>query len=167
VSITRRRTVYALSSRDVLMVVCCLRIAVVRSRVRAAHLVRVLLCAVRAHRHASFAHGHTGGRVCFPCAPSHVTRTMFARVVLVVVVVFVHLVRASFTCVARAVRTRCHTSFACVACAIYTCRLTCRASLERFSRVDHVCCASYVRDNKLFSLINTHVNNINWSCHIF
>jgi hypothetical protein len=167
VSITRRRTVCALSSRDVLTVACCLRVAVVRSRVRAAHLVRVLSRAVRANRHASFAHGHTGGRACFLCAPSHVTRMMFARVALVVVVLFVHLVRASFACVARAVRTRCHTSFVCVACAIYTCLLTCRTSLARISRVDHVCRASSVRDNKLFSLINTHVNNTNWPCHIF
>ena len=34
-------------------------------------------------------------------------------------------------------------------------------------RVDHVCRTTCVRNNKLFSLINTHVNNVNSSCHIF
>jgi hypothetical protein len=61
-------------------------------------------------------------------------------------------------------RTSCHTSFACVACAIYTCRSLCRASLARISRVDHVCRAASTRDNKLFSLINTHeYNTFIWS----
>jgi hypothetical protein len=36
-----------------------LRVAVIRSRARAARLVRVLSRAVRAHRLASFANGHT------------------------------------------------------------------------------------------------------------
>jgi hypothetical protein len=58
-----------------------------------------------------------------------------------------------FARVARVVRTRCRTSFACVACAIYTCRSPCHTSLAR--------------DNKLFLLINTHVNNVNSSHHIF
>jgi hypothetical protein len=35
------------------------------------------------------------------------------------------------------------------------------------SRVDHVCHAAFARDNKLFSLTNTHVNNVNLSGHIF
>jgi hypothetical protein len=35
------------------------------------------------------------------------------------------------------------------------------------SRVDHVCRAASARDNKLFSRINTHVNNVNSSGHIF
>jgi hypothetical protein len=56
---------------------------------------------------------------------------------------------------------------ACVACAIYTCRSPCHASLERISRVDHVCRTTSTRDNKLFLLINTHVNNVNSSDHIF
>jgi hypothetical protein len=64
-----------------------------------------------------------------------------------------------FACVACAVRTRCHMSFACVACAIYTCRSPCRASLACISRVDHVCRPASMRDNKLFSLINTHEHN--------
>jgi hypothetical protein len=86
---------------------------------------------------------------------SRVNRALFARR------------RCSFACVARAVRTRCHTSFACISCAIYTCRLACRASLARISHVDHMCRAESARDNKLFSLINTHVNKVNSSHHIF
>ena len=35
------------------------------------------------------------------------------------------------------------------------------------SRVDHVCRAASARGNKLFSLINTHVNNGNLLGHIF
>jgi hypothetical protein len=35
------------------------------------------------------------------------------------------------------------------------------------SRVDHVCHAASARDNKLFSLTNTHINNVNLSGHIF
>jgi hypothetical protein len=73
----------------------------------------------------------------------------------------------SFACVAHVVRTRCRTLFACVACAIYMCRSPCRASLARITRVDHMCRATSTRDNKLFSLINTHVNNVNSSGHIF
>jgi hypothetical protein len=102
------------------------------------------------------------------------SRVPFAHVALVVVVLFVHMVRALFVCclasyarVTRVVRTRCHTSFACVACAIYTCRLPCRTSLARISRVDHVGCATSARDNKLFSLIIIYVNNVNMSGHIF
>jgi hypothetical protein len=121
---------------------------------------------VRAHRHASFAHGHTSGRARFPCAPSHMTRALFARVALVVVVLFVRLVRALFMCVAHAIRTRFHMSCVRVACAICTCRLPCRTSLTRISRVDHVGRATSARDNKLFSLIITHVNNVNLLGHI-
>jgi hypothetical protein len=58
-----------------------------------------------------------------------VGRAPFARVALVIVMLFMRLVHAlfvcchtSFACVARTVRTRCHTSFACVACALYTWR---------------------------------------------
>jgi hypothetical protein len=35
------------------------------------------------------------------------------------------------------------------------------------SRDDHVCRAVFARDNKLFSLINTHVSNVNSSGLIF
>jgi hypothetical protein len=35
------------------------------------------------------------------------------------------------------------------------------------SRVDHGCRAGSARDNKLFSLLNTHVNEFNSSGHIF
>jgi hypothetical protein len=83
-------------------------------------------------------------------------------------------VRALFSCghvsfarVTRAVRTRCHTSFACVACAIYTCRSSCRASFARIFRVDDAGRTTSARGNKLFFLIITHVNNVNLSGHIF
>jgi hypothetical protein len=39
--------------------------------------------------------------------------------------------------------------------------------VARISRVDHVCRAASARDNKLFSRINTHVNNVNSSGLIF
>jgi hypothetical protein len=74
---------------------------------------------------------------------------------------------ASFACVACAICTCCHTSCACVACAIYTCRLPCRVSLVHISHVDHVGRATSASDNKLFSLIITHVNNVNSSGHMF
>jgi hypothetical protein len=48
----------------------CLRVIVIRSRVCAARLVRVLPHAVRARRHTSFAHGRTCCRARSPCAPS-------------------------------------------------------------------------------------------------
>jgi hypothetical protein len=60
--------------------------------------------------------------------------------------------RCSFACVARVVHTHCHTSFACVACAIYMCRLPCHTPLARISHVDHVCRAMSTCDNKLFRL---------------
>jgi hypothetical protein len=39
--------------------------------------------------------------------------------------------------------------------------------VARTSHVDHVCRVASVRDNKLLSLIDTHVNNINSSGRIF
>jgi hypothetical protein len=72
--------------------------------------------------------------------------------------------RASFARVMRAVRTRCHT---CVACATCTCRSPCRASFARISRVNDAGRMTSAHDNKLFSLTNTHVNNVNLSGHIF
>jgi hypothetical protein len=63
---------------------------------------------------------------------------LFARVGLAVAVLFVRIVhallsccRASFVRVARAIRTRRHTLFACVACATYSCRSPCRALSAR------------------------------------
>jgi hypothetical protein len=35
------------------------------------------------------------------------------------------------------------------------------------SRVEHICRATRVRDNKLFSLMSIHVNNVNLSGLIF
>jgi hypothetical protein len=99
---------------------------------------------------------------------------MFARVALVVVVLFVRIVHALFSfCRAsiargtRAVRTRCHTSSACVACATCACRSPCRALFTRISRVDGTGRTTSARDNKLFLLIITHVNNNNLSGHTF
>jgi hypothetical protein len=98
------------------------------------------------------------------CAPLFVSCILFrvSRTILSHSCVVTHRSRV----VGRAVRTRCHTSFACVACAIYTCDLPCRASLAHISRVDHVCRATIARDNKLFSLISTLVSNVNPSGHI-
>jgi hypothetical protein len=72
----------------------CPRVVALRSRVlfaryRAARalphtLFRVLSCAIRARRHASFANGHTRCRARSPCAPSCVSCALFARDVLVV-----------------------------------------------------------------------------------
>ena len=49
-------------------------------------------------------------------------------------------------------------------------RVSCRALLThvaRISYVDHGYSAASARDNKWFSIINTHVNNVNSSGHIF
>jgi hypothetical protein len=99
---------------------------------------------------------------------------LFARVALAVAVLFVRIVhvlllycRASFARVTRAVRTRCHTSYACVACATYLCHSSCRASFARISRVGGAGRTKSTRDNKLLSLTNTHVNNVNLSGRIF
>jgi hypothetical protein len=99
---------------------------------------------------------------------------LIARVALAVALLFVRIVHsllscchASFACVARAVRTRRHTLFACVACATYSCRSPYRASFARISRVDGTGRTTSGRDNKLLSLTNTHVNNVNLSVHIF
>jgi hypothetical protein len=62
--------------------------------------------------------------------------------------------------VARAIRTRCNTSCACVMCVICMCRLPRRASLARISGVDHAGRTTTARDNKLFSFIITHVNKL-------
>jgi hypothetical protein len=105
---------------------------------------------------------------------SRAVYALFARVALAVVVLFVRIDQALFSCchasfarVTRAVRTRCHTSFACVACATYTCRSPCRASFTHISRVDDAGRTTSSRDNKLFALMNTHVNNVNLSGFIF
>ena len=59
--------------------------------------------------------------------------------------------------VAVLLRERRHVSFMSVACAI---RTRCRAPFRR-------CHAVSARDYKLFSLINTRVDNVNSSSHIF
>jgi hypothetical protein len=99
---------------------------------------------------------------------------LFARVAPVVVVLFVRIIRALFLCChasiargTRAVRTCCHTSSACVACATYAYRSPFRASFTRILRVDGAGHTTSARDNKLFLLIITHVNNNNLSGHTF
>jgi hypothetical protein len=69
--------------------------------------------------------------------------------------------------VARAVRTRRHTSFACVTCATCSRRSPCHASFARISRIDDAGRTTSAHDNKLFSLTNTHINNVNLPGHIF
>jgi hypothetical protein len=84
---------------------------------------------------------------------------LFAGVALTVVVLFVRIVHALFSC--------CRASFVCVVCATYSCRSPCRASFTRISRVDDAGRTTSAHDNKLFTLTNTHVNNVNLSGHIF
>jgi hypothetical protein len=105
---------------------------------------------------------------------SRVVYALFARVALAVAVLFMRIDQALFSCchasftrVTRAVRTRCHTSFACVACATYTCRSPCCVSFAHIPRVDDAGRTTSSHDNKLLSLMNTHVNNVNLSGFIF
>jgi hypothetical protein len=108
------------------------------------------------------------------CARRRTVYALFARVALVVVVLFVRIIRALFSCCrasiargTRAVRTCCHTSSACVACATYICRSPYRASFTRISRADGASRTTSAPDNKLFLLIINHVNNNNLSGHTF
>jgi hypothetical protein len=81
---------------------------------------------------------------CESCASSHCLRTVrmcdarHRRVVCAYSSCVILVCRASFARVTRADRTRRHTSFACVACATYSCRSPCRAS-------SHVSCVSMTR----------------------
>jgi hypothetical protein len=50
---------------------------------------------------------------------------------------------------------------------VRVCHASYHASFACISRVDHVSHAASAHDNKLFSHINTHVNNINSSGLIF
>ena len=88
----------------------------------------------------------------------------FARVASVVS----HVLHA-LLCVVRVVRARRHAVRAPCACRNAVSRASpfvvhaCRSCyLHALSRVVHVCRAVSARDNKLFSLINTHVNNVNF-----
>jgi hypothetical protein len=103
------------------------------------------------------------------CASSHclrVVRTCGVRRRRVVRALF-SCCRASIARGTHAVRTRCHTSSACVACATYACRSPYRASFTHISRVDGAGRTMSAHDNKLFLLIITHVNNNNLSGHKF
>jgi hypothetical protein len=63
----------------------------------------------------------------------------------------------------------------CIVRALFVCRRysftrSCRASGSRVARISHVdlvCRAASTRDNKLFLLMNTHVNNNNLLDHKF
>jgi hypothetical protein len=55
----------------------------------------------------------------------------------------------------------------CVSRVPFTCATRLVTHVACISFVDHVCRATSSRDNKLFSLINTHINNVNSSGHIF
>jgi hypothetical protein len=68
-----------------------------------------------------------------------------------------HVVRVSGSCcVARVIVCRSRAS-----CVLFAHVVAC------ISRVDHMCRATSARDNKLFSRINTHVNNVSSSGLIF
>ena len=78
-----------------------------------------------------------------------------------------HYLRAVRTCDARCRRVVCaYSSCVILACRVPFARVVTRR-VRASSRDDHVCRAASARDNKLFSLINTHVNNVNSSGHIF
>jgi hypothetical protein len=64
---------------------------------------------------------------------------------------------------ARVVACRSHA----LSSAFRVCRASRHALLARISRVDQVGRAVSARDNKLFSIIITHVNKINSSGYIF
>jgi hypothetical protein len=105
---------------------------------------------------------------------SRAVYALFARVALAVAVLFVRIVHALFSCcrssfvrATRVVHTCCHTSFACVACAAYACRSPCCTSFAHISCVDDTGRTTSARNNKLFSLMSIHVNNVNMSGLIF
>lgn len=87
-----------------------------------------------------------------------------------------HVVPRAMVCwIARAVlRVSRHVLFACGSCTsphvVRALGHVCRASssrVTRFSRVGHVCRVASASDNKLFSLVNTYVNNDNLSGWVF
>jgi hypothetical protein len=102
---------------------------------------RVVACVVTCRSRVS----HMWFHVC--CALLRVVRVVRARR---------HAVRAHCACRNAVSRASSFVVHACRSC-----------YLHALSRVVHVCRAVSARDNKLFSLINTHVNNVNSSCHIF
>jgi hypothetical protein len=115
----------------------------------------------------------TRGCARFPCVSSHVTRAVCTcgprrrRVVRVysscVILVLSRVVHACRACGSHAsshvvcVRRVCHLLLS----------LLCCASFARISRVDDSGRTTSAHDNKLFSLTNTHVNNVNLLGHIF
>jgi hypothetical protein len=97
-------------------------------------------------------------RTCGSCTSPHVVRSLSCVCPRVVahcsraVALFARCRARCFVCHSRAVCTSRH-SFG----------RSCRSS---GSCVDHVCRAASAHDNKLFSLINSHINDINSSGHI-
>ena len=104
---------------------------------------------------------------CFAC---HVLSRALSRVVRVYrTCCFTCVARAPVCCACRLCVTSCRTRTVCVPQCCFARVVACRSRVSRvlLSRVVHFCRAVSARDNKLFSLINTHVNNINLSGHIF
>jgi hypothetical protein len=76
-----------------------------------------------------------------------------------------HAIPRTMVCwIARVVlRASPHVVFACHLCGSCASPRVVRASGSRdarISRVDHVCRAAFEHDSKLFSLINSHINNV-------
>jgi hypothetical protein len=90
------------------------------------------------------------------------TRLVYARHLFRYFLYVVHAVPRTMTCwITRAVlRASPHVVFACRACGLC-------ASPRVVRALSHVCRAASASDNKLFSLINTYVNNVNSSGRIF
>jgi hypothetical protein len=94
----------------------------------------------------------------------------FARVAFAVIVLFACIVMltrvfralsCALFCVCRTCRSHVLSHVVCVrrVCHLHVSFASSRVRVS--SHVDHVCHAASVRDNKLFSLTNTHINNVN------
>jgi hypothetical protein len=87
-------------------------------------------------------------------------RGLFSRIVMCVVTRRSRVSRVLFACVVTRRLRASRVPFTRVACLAH-------ASLARILCVDHMCRVASARDNKLFSLMNTRVDNVNLSSHIF
>jgi hypothetical protein len=118
-------------------------------------------------------------RVCVACAictcrlPRRVSCALPRVIRARAAVLFRACRRVLFACchATRTLSRECsHVIRALFVCRRYSFARSCRASdsrVARISHVDHVCRAASTRDNKLFLLMNTHVNNIDLLDHIF
>ena len=104
------------------------------------------------------------------------TRLVYTRHLFRYFLYVAHVVPRAMVCwIARAVlRVSRHVLFACGSCTsphvVRALGHVCRASGSRVARIsciDHLGRVAFARDNKLFSLIITHDNNVNLSGHIF